>query len=237
MYQKVQDQSHLFGLFGFPWEEYYVRSSINGKGYTYLPDSTAEFLTMDLTATVGDTIHDIFAINEVFTCAGLFISVVVDSIIPVNVQGIWCDRYYLSSDCFPWNEGFHPPDFFWQEGLGTSFGPALAITGTFNPAYMVCAEVNNANVYSATGNSCGCIPYTSVPESASAPDISIIPGNIAGAFIIEHPRSLGIEVFSSCGTLVHQNHGLHFDISRQPPGIYIVRLRGKEFVWSQKIVR
>jgi len=165
------------------------------------------------------------------------IPIVIDSIVEVDVQGVPKDCFYLSSDCFPWSEGFDPQYFFWQEGLGTSHGPILAMTNGLSSANMVCAEVNDTNVYSYSANPCGCTAYTSISEFEEGPDIVIIPGNIMGQFIIDHTMSLDIEVFNSAGALVLQTNGLGFDISQQPPGIYIVRLRGKEYVWSQKIVR
>ncbi|HQV53002.1 MAG: hypothetical protein IPI00_10055 [Flavobacteriales bacterium] len=39
--------------------DHYVRSAPNGKGYVYLPDSAAEFLTGDLSAQTGDTVFNV----------------------------------------------------------------------------------------------------------------------------------------------------------------------------------
>ncbi|HRH39473.1 MAG TPA: hypothetical protein PK760_14065, partial [Flavobacteriales bacterium] len=36
---------------------FYVRNEGDGKGYAYLPASDTEYLTVDLNAAVGDTVH------------------------------------------------------------------------------------------------------------------------------------------------------------------------------------
>lgn len=78
--------------------------------------------------------------------------------------------------------------------------------------------------------------YLNISEIAK-PFRSVYPGADPGTFIITDGESLDIEVFNISGALVLQDRGLSLDISNQSSGIYIVRLRGKEYVWSQKIVR
>jgi len=242
IYKRIYDNSHLTGSeIGFEAPIYYVRNAPNGKAYAYILEDGVEYLTADLNAQIGDTIENVLVWNEQWTCPDInfeygLASVVVDSIVDVWLQGNLSQRYYLSSPCYL-DIADDPMAFFWQPGVGTSHGPVLAITNGLDRVIMMCAEVADTMVYSLDGTPCDCIPYNSINESDGSIGIEILPGISLGTFTIDHNQQLEIEVFNSTGALVLQTNGLRFDISQQPPGIYIVRLRGTEYVWSQKVVR
>lgn len=241
VYKRIYDNSFVSGLYnGFEAPVHYVRNAANGKAYSYLFEDGVEYLTADLDAQVGDTVENILVWNEQPNCPNIYntyalVSVVVDSIIEIWLQGNSYMRHYLSSPCHSYIDE-NPDLMFWQSGLGTSQGPILAITPGLARVALMCAEVADTMVYSFNGGLCDCVPYNSIDESINPP-ISILPGILQGNYTIDHRHALAIEVYNSAGALIVQTNGLGFDISQQPPGIYIVRLRGKEYVWSQKIVR
>lgn len=242
VYRRIYDNSHITGTqIGFEAPVYYVRNAPNGKSYAYILEDGMEYLTADLNAQVGDTVDNVLVWNEQEACPNILFeygltTIKVDSIVDVLLLGNLSQRYYLSSICYPdvWH---NPITFFWQPGVGTSHGPILSITNGLDRVEMMCAEVADTMVYSIFGDPCDCIPYNNVSESDGDIGVTILAGPVLGTYSITYDRPLDIEVFNSAGALVHHANGLRFDISAQPPGIYAVRLRGQELVWSQKVLR
>lgn len=102
---------------------YFVRSDLSGKGYAYLPDSAAEFLTGDVAALQGDTVYDVLWSNTNASVIDYFlVDMIVDTVIELNNAGVHVTRHYF--------EPLPVGNIFWQAGMGTSFGPMLDLTGS-----------------------------------------------------------------------------------------------------------
>lgn len=102
---------------------HFVRSDPTGKGYAYLPDSAAEFLTGDVAAQTGDTVHDVLWSNTYASGIDYFlVDMIVDNVAELNNVGVHVTRQYF--------EALTSGNIFWQAGMGTSFGPMLELTGS-----------------------------------------------------------------------------------------------------------
>ena len=209
----------------------------NGTGQVFYHEfvTDSSYLLYDFDVQVGDTVYDVFTEQEIMDT--VFI-VQVDS---VEYADMWRKRIGISVE-----EGMSFPAGFWVQGIGaiengTNGGgiitgcPCSTLSATFR---LECASASDTIQYGDNEGIPGqCFLLSGMDENTHNPDISIIPGNASGTYTIDHNQTLDIEIFNSTGALVLQTNGLGFDISQQPPGIYIVKLRGKEYVWSQKIVR
>lgn len=102
---------------------YFVRSDPSGKGYAYLPDSAAEFLTGDLAAQTGDTVYDVLWSNTYASGIHYFlVDMIIDTVVELSNAGVHVTRHYF--------EPLPSGNIFWQAGMGTSFGPMLELTGS-----------------------------------------------------------------------------------------------------------
>jgi len=209
----------------------------NGTGQVFYHDfdTDSSYLLYDFDVQVGDTVYDIFTEQEV-----------MDTVFIVQVDSIEYADKWRKRIGITLSNGISYPGGFWVQGIGaiengTNGGgiitgcPCSTLSATFR---LECVSVRDTIQYGTGEGSQGqCFLLSNIVESDLVPDIPIITTTAPGIFNIETNRSLDIEIFSSTGALVLKTNGHSFDISQQPPGIYIVRLRGKEYVWSQMIVR
>jgi len=199
-----------------------------GKVYFYYPDHNRSYLLYDFDVVVGDTLIGLFsAISPIIISDTVYVTE-VDSI---EISGQW-RRKVLTNNDGQWIAGIGSPC-----GLLTPFSCITLSIWT----RLFCMSANDTTWWSwgPIGDPGNCFTSGTADLQIQGTQPVIFQNHIdaSGVFIIDHTRKIDIEVFNSTGALVLQTNGLGFDISHQPPGIYIVRLRGKAFVWSQKVVR
>lgn len=93
---------------------YYIRSDSSGRGYAYLPDSMAEYLTGDASALAGDTVPDVLWRITHEPGSHVLVDLVVDSVVTLSNLGVSVTRHYC-----PY--GVQPTTSFWQAGMGGEF--------------------------------------------------------------------------------------------------------------------
>ena len=186
--------------------DHYVRSAPDGKGYVYIPDSAAEFLTGDLNAQAGDTVRDVLVSLTTETDIHYMLTdVIIDSVIDVLVGGIPKTRCYGGGSNVP---------HFWQTGMGTISGPMLEITGQW---WYCCV---NDTLQSGSGS---CPSWsTDVSDLTTGPEPSIIQGSnpSTGLFELRGSAIRTVEVRDMHGRLVIAAQGSRIDLSDRPAGVY-----------------
>jgi len=221
-------QGDTFYRLNYPYEIGAIRDNENGQVYFRDFDIGQTFLLYDFDVLPGDTVFDVY---QFLGAPRTFYVRTVDTIEYAGKMRKRIGIQDLPSEPIPF--------FYWIQGIGGTGGlltTCCISVGTYY--YLNCMSENDTIQYGVGEGSPGqCFLLSNIDESASVPEIPTITTTAPGIFNIENNGSLDIEIFSSTGALVLQTNGLGFDISQQPPGIYIVRLRGKEYVWSQKIVR
>jgi hypothetical protein len=178
-YQRVTGNNwHWTNLF-------HVRSSDDGKGYMYVP-SVGEFLTGDLNAVVGDTVHDVMVVSSVDECPPApqfnLVPMVVDSVVTLSNLGVTVTRTFVHTPCYV-DANFIPANFFWQGGMGTAHGPFLVLTPGLSHLDLRCSMVDGIgqfNWVNEPGNLPGgpacCAPLTnSVEDLAGAISLRLVP--------------------------------------------------------------
>ena len=223
-YKRILQYDNQFGQWWLNGK-FYVRSDPSGRAYAYLLDSLAEYLTADLNAQTGDTIHQVLSFNTHFasSCVSGFVdpvlvTVVVDSIVQVNAGGTMVDRYYLDSPCWPSTPA--PNWYFWQAGMGTSQGPILFISDGFSLVSLMCSIIANTEVYpSGIGCDCPFLP-TGLTEQAARRVVNAYPVPTAGAVTFTGAPVLAVEVRDAGGRVLFTTRAKEVDLSSYPPGVY-----------------
>lgn len=259
IYQRIESHMDPNTQF-YPWYwTYYVRSAPDGKGYMYLLDSLAEYMTMDVSAGVGDTVFDVLAWNPVVTCAGnipgsnlVFLDVVVMGIDTVENLGVSVVRHDLQPlDCVLL-EG----PYFWQAGLGTSQGAMLGITTGFDEVELKFAAINDTCYFNAFTNPFGlpggpscCTWVDGIAEQGLGRGaIRAMPNPNNGQCTIDLPMSLRasdglvLSVHDITGQLVQRMplvfnaQGVKLDLRARAKGVYHVELTDGQQRYTGTIV-
>ena len=198
------------------YRRHYVRSAPDGKGYVFLMDSLAEYLTGDTAALAGDTVHNVLVWNEDLENCPVFgfnfMDVIVDSVVVLSSQGVSITRQYCHSSCHD-PSGVFDPFFFWQAGLGTSAGPYLQVRSFGAVIAILCAVVQGVTVcgtqISPDGHHQGmpggppcCIANSAVPEHAAGPSVRVAPNPSPGVFKFEGSGRWSITVVDAEGRVV-----------------------------------
>ena len=216
----------------FAWmNEYYVRNGEDGKGYAYLLDSLAEYKTMDLNATVGDTVHDVLMLNEFFPECGesgtVLTTMVVDAVDTITNAGVTVVRHYVRPPCYDLGS-FDASRFFWQAGAGTSHGAILQATIGFGHTDPECVTVNDTNAYNGYSNPSG-LPggdpcchalTTGIGSTQEVASICVTPNPSNGLFTLSNGLKQGFTVFNAQGQFISNGRGPEIDLSAQPTGLY-----------------
>lgn len=249
VYQRMQEYPENWS--GYV-NRYYVRSTNEGRGYMFMPDSITEYLTGDTAALAGDTVHDVLVWNSVVQCAtGLVFhnyalyDVVVDSVRWFNHLGVSVYRQYLHLPCQVGVSDFFPPSsFFWQAGMGTSGGACLHRRSSFDERILNCACIQNVNVFlydnifdnivGWPGGPACCSLAIGIMETSTLTKPMATPNPSAGLFKVGTDESASIEVFDPLGRPVIRTAGATIDLSKDPPGTYVARLTSKK---SRSFVR
>ncbi len=232
------------------FNEHFVRSAEDGKGYVYLPDHLEEFLTGDVSAQQGDTVYDVFVANSLCEIPGavVLVDVIVDSVIVHENDGIEIIRHYVHTPCYDGeNASFHRHRFFWQAGIGTSAGPFMQIRPGLSPIDLLCARVDSIVLYGLGGLPGG--PFTCCyPIALDVGNADSVSGSLEGwpnpAFNTLHVRSelCGesiIRLYDSTGRLVRsapmRGEVISFDVTTLS-GLYTVVQEGSKWFASSRVI-
>lgn len=234
-----------------PWLPYgggFVRSDPDGKGYAYLPDSAAEYLTGDINAQEGDTLHDILIeVSGGDMCASdpfVLRDVVVDSVRIRSNLGVSVTRHYVHTPCYL-ADGWLPATFFWQAGAGTSYGPFLKTTGGLNSEHLQCITVGDTCYYQPwenwweglPGGPICCFPLTlGVGEQTANDAVRAAPNPSTGLFDIFGAQSALIEVQDEMGRSLLKTRGHMIDLSLFSPGYYFAKVHRAQGSYTLRLV-
>jgi len=224
-------------------QRFYVRSDTSGKGYVMLLDSMQEYLAVDISANVGDTVHDVLTmisweVNSFYWLQ----SVIVDSISTLENNGVSVTRRFIHAQSAPAVNPENAFQIFWQNGIGGSYGPIimLNVSGGFDE--LNCLRVQDNYVYSGQfghpglpGIPCDCsLLPVGIKELHSAKTAFITPNPSTGQFTLGLlPLANTIAVYTSTGQQVWQGGGNTIDLTAQPPGVYtavVATERGRQAV-------
>lgn len=219
-----------------PWfytTTYYIRSEPSGMGYLYLPDSAAEYLTGDLSAIAGDTVHDVLVKYLDVNCAEAefqLTDAIVDSIVTRTYGGVTVQRHYVHTPCFSSTNGNFIPDWsFWQAGYGASNGPYLRYSDLLAPIGPACVLADGDFVYSVwsepqgmPGTPCNCPDLIlGIAETGYGMPVHVTPNPSTGQFTLSTSQTANsVTVYSPTGQQLFQTNGQTMDLSAYPPGLY-----------------
>lgn len=230
-YQRIEQYNYYdFSDSWYYATTYYVRSEPSGKGYLYFPDSAAEYLTGDLQAPAGDTVHDVLVLYQDPGC-GWDLQVtdaIVDSIVTLTYSGVTVQRHYVHTPCFnSANVNFIPDWSFWQASYGASNGPYLTYSDLLAPVGPACVVADGVFVYSVwsepqgmPGTPCNCPDVDlGIAEFNRSESAHATPNPSTGLFHLGQAAD-HISVYNAQGRLLFRQHGNEVDLSAYPPGVY-----------------
>lgn len=205
--------------------------------YTNPDKDTVDQLIMDMTLKVGDTFF-----TERVNGLGLDTVSIVDSVyIDAN------NRKHIRFN----NKIGLAFRFEFIEGVGTTLGMAYRDSNIINNygaenLGLICAFHDRVDIYSTTYKALlnnKCIPDVSVGELTKQGMLNIHPNPTNGSFTIELPTSeqASITIADISGRTVYQNtinnqQTLQVDLSKQPKGVYIIRLNTDDRSYTNKIM-
>lgn len=210
----------------------YVRSTADGKGYVFLPDSMAEYLTGDVGAMTGDTVRNVLADNftQFEPVNRRLWDFVVDSVVTITNDGITITRHYVHEPNFynsNWEE-FDPRFCFWQAGMGTAQGVHLNMDDNFGHSLVLCAMTGDSTVLSnytwpplmPSAFPCCVSAIAGIEEVARTSDSLLSENPTPGVFHFKDQRVFTYQVFDTQGRLLFATRGSEVDLSTYPPGVY-----------------
>lgn len=255
MYDRSLNNNHF-------WQQrYFLRNGENGKGYLRFPGSTDEYLTGDLSASIGDTVPNVFVldyeINEFSICDPFetwhLVPFVVDTIITITgINGFEVTRHYVHSPCIDFDLGpqLVHPQFYWQDRLGTEFGPCLV----WDPSvvYFATTVVVNDTVVAGyeppIGSSANGACDLSVGFAATMEEPSVVvhpnptPGRVTLSFHDPLHLDTFYSVFDATGRLLYERPlppgatTADIDLTRFGPGTYVLRITDPEGQQNERVV-
>ena len=191
---------------------YFVRSAADGKGFIYLPDSTAEYLTGDLNAVAGDTVWVFIGVGDLQRSAIVYS---VEAIIEDGIEVIRTNVMVAG--------GLR----FWQTGSGTSTGPFTWPTAISGPDER-CIIINDAVMFNRSndglpgGPPC-CVPlFLDVADQNNIPTLRPAPNPSNGLFTLSTASNLTDQVLvcDPHGREVLRTREKTIDLGAHPPGVY-----------------
>lgn len=227
-YKRVEEFNNAIGL--EPWQyvkRYYVRSDSAGKGYVMLLDSMQEYLTADVSAMAGDTVHNVLTAEFWgFDQTYWLTPVVVDSVRILVNNEVTVTRQYVHAIGFEPLSAASGYGVFWQAGIGGSYGPILIQTIADGFHAVECLREQDTCVYSSPlpglpGIPCDC-PLESplgVGDLPSVGHVLVSPNPSAGIFTL-NARIRSSTVYDATGKRLFEAGGASVDLSAHPPGLY-----------------
>jgi len=207
LYKRIRESNDASGSSEFI-RDYFVRSDASGRGYVYLPDSAAEFLTGDLNAEAGDTVRDVLVSLTNSTDIDYFITyAIIDSLVSVSVAGTPTLRVYVN--------GVNGTSQFWQEGMGTISGPMLELSGQ----WWYCCVSDTLQYGEGT-----CPSFVlGLNDLQGSPDVELIqgPNPSGGVFFLAAELALeNVLVYNQQGQLIIHTRERLIDLSTHGSGFY-----------------
>ncbi len=213
-YKKIDEYRHSEFT-----RSYFVRSDPSGKGYAYLPDSAAEFLTGDITAQAGDTVYDVLwsltSANDIFYSLQ---NTVVDSVVVLTNAGVTVTRHYVNNNG---SLGFYR---FWQAGMGASYGPMLEATGNAwgcsvgDTAMFGCLA---DGLLPGPIGECTCsVPGNGINDHIRPQEIQVLPNPSTGLFQFTGIFPTAIHILDTQGRTLFTTNKPEVDLSAYPVGCY-----------------
>ncbi|HPF89716.1 MAG TPA: T9SS type A sorting domain-containing protein [Flavobacteriales bacterium] len=217
-YKKITEHNDFGGVWN-SMDVFYVRNGEDGKGYMFLLDSMAEYVTGDVNAVAGDTVHDVI----IRTPNSYFLrDLVVDSVVALSNGGVDVVRHYAELT-------FGPTDF-WQAGAGAATGPCLVQPGLagYLPLCIVGRDTVQYNIENTDQGLPGGPPCCADFALGSAPSASlpaemmqVHPNPSSGPFYLLGTMQLfEAHVFDTQGRLLFRTNRREIDLSEQAPGLY-----------------
>jgi hypothetical protein len=224
VYKKIQENNDASGTPEFI-RNHFVRSDTSGKGYVYIPDSAAEFLTGDLNAQAGDTVHDVLMSYTSETEISYWLTdVIIDSVVTISVSGSQKTRWYTNDYT---GTGAIP---FWQEGMGTVSGPVLELTGQW---WYCCV---NDTVQFGSGPCPSWITEVIEPRGAVAPLTVLGPNPSSGLFRLSSEQAHDVTVLNAQGLIVLTGRSSIIDLNGHPSGPYTAVVSTSHGVYTLRIL-
>jgi hypothetical protein len=247
-YKLITEHSAQSGNFEYV-RRYYVRSAADGKGYTYLPDSMAEYMTGDTAALAGDTLHNVLGWYDIYDgpCGqhGLeyaLFDVIVDSTVTYTNNGVTVHRQFVNLPC-AFDMNMPQPYFvFWQAGMGTSFGPLLRVGSPLGQNEVLdCANVAGVGQFSANGlpggpPCCWPVHLEGVPEEVHDTRTIARPNPSNGVFELAPTNAASVEVIDATGHKLFTTRSSRIDLRGYPDGYYLAKVMGKRDVRTIRLV-
>ena len=225
-----------------------VRSTADGKGYVFVPDSMAEYLTGDAGVGPGDTVHDVLADNNTqFEPLNRHLwDFIIDSVVAINNDGITITRHYVHEVSFynsTWVE-FNPQYCFWQAGMGTAQGIHLNMDDNFGHSITRCAMTGDSTVLSWYTNPplmpsafvCCNSAIAAVEELPLVQDLLFMENPSGGIFHLRTGTTERMAVFDGQGRALFTTRSNEVDLSAYLPGVYVVVIVSGERHAVQRLV-
>ena len=221
VYKRIVEYNNSGGSWG--WRcTHFVRNGEGGKGYVYNPVLMEEYLTGDVGAVPGDTVHNVAEYNppgSVGGAASYYVRPfwVIDSVGTYSNDGVTVTRHYMFSE---------PNLWFWQAGMGASGGPMIRTRGFIRGCQR--SDTVQFNIFQSglPGGDPLCGPTITgfADSSGLIPDPGLIyPNPSDGRFNLMDPVHSGSTVYDMWGSVVLDlmPYSREIDLSGHPPGVYL----------------
>lgn len=137
-------------------------------------------------------------------------------------------------------------DECWIEGFGSIHGlysPIFAIITNYYEPHLSCFKQNEFTIYlnNYSCDKCFCSLGTSINEISEL-KINIYPNPFSGKINIESKKEYSeIRIYNTKGTLVWKFNGrtyqTNIDLGELPCGIYLIQLIGRDFNYTEKLLK
>ena len=236
VYKRIVEYNNSGGSWGWRYT-HFVRNGEGGKGYVYIPDLMEEFLTGDVGAVQGDTVHNVVEYYPPGSGAGdigYYVRpiVVIDSVVTYSNDGVTVTRHYMFSE---------PGYLFWQAGMGASGGAMIRTRGFIRGCQRNDTVQFNALQSGSPGGPLLCGPTITGltdrfgPMSASG---LIHPNPSNGRFNLMEPLPSGSTVYDMQGAVVLRllPSNREIDLTGHPPGVYLAEFHYGDTRLVQRLV-
>ncbi len=203
--------------------------------YSVLRTTLQEYLTIDNTAQVGDTVENVLVVSTWYAGPPYhsLANIVIDSTVTISNNGVSVYRQYLHAEYYPAGEDM----IFWQTGAGNSMGPIFVHAFDDGFEEVDCIRVQDECVftvpYGLPGVPCDCPLGDPVGVGTIAGEAwqAATPNLSTGLFHLSDAAER-ITVYNAMGKLLFRGQGNRIDLSASPPGVYTALLHEKDLLLS-----